>query len=159
MSGLGPFPLWQLEIQTLVGPGRGWGWVALTHSYTHGSSRPLWAGGRVVLARLLGSSLTPFEPMSQNNSRRFQGYRQRFSSPRFSQNPPLSRLGSVSETSPSNDFALLHTKTQTAAGGPRQTRRTVTTRREAFLQPLNPPSRRRPGGAKREFEETLTSEV
>ncbi|KAK1906361.1 Tetratricopeptide repeat protein 36 [Dissostichus eleginoides] len=41
----------------------------------------------VVLARLQGSSLTPFEPMSQDNSRRFQSYCQRFSPSAFPRIP------------------------------------------------------------------------
>lgn len=59
----------------------------------------------VVLARLQGSSLTPFEPMSQNNSRRFQSYCQRFPPSAFPR-ILLSCAGSESERRPRmNSFA------------------------------------------------------
>ncbi len=65
-----------------------------THSHTHSVSLSLSRQvDGVVLARLQGSSLTPFEPMSQDNSRRFQSYCQRFPPSAFPR-IPFSRAGS-----------------------------------------------------------------
>ena len=78
--------LQQLLNQKLtVDPKAGWGLALHTHTHTHTHTQAQFFSlslsrqvDGVVLARLQGSSLTPFEPMSQDNSRRFQSYCQRF---------------------------------------------------------------------------------
>lgn len=84
--------LQQLLNQKLtVDPKAGWG-LALTHTDTHAQFFSLSLSRQVdgvVLARLQGGSLTPFEPMSQDNSRRFQSYCQRFPPSAFPRIPLL----------------------------------------------------------------------
>lgn len=104
--------LQQLLNQKLtVDPKAGRG-LAVTHIYTLTVSLSVSRQvDRVVLARLQGSSLTPFEPMSQNNSRRFQSYCQRFPPSAFPR-IILSCAGSESERRPRMNSCALRMKIQ-----------------------------------------------